>query len=131
MLINEMLEHSRSKTISRALKSMITSPSSFASMRFPVHLESTPFNKGTKPDDPPKNMDKPYHSDSINVITNLDVTCSLNSSYDHLLHLYSPNHSSEPQDTSSVESVEIEFIHESEDLWKIKVFTNRCFPWKP
>ena len=32
----------------------------------------------------------------------------------------SPSHSSEPQDTSSVESVEIEFIHESEEPLETK-----------
>ena len=36
-------------------------------------------------------------------------------SCDAVLHLESPNHSSEPQDTLSVESVEIEFIDESEE----------------
>ena len=43
---------------------------------------------------------------------NVNETCSLDTSCDHLLHLDSPSHSSEPQD---VESVEIEFIHESEE----------------
>ena len=57
-------------------------------------------------------MDKPH----LSSITNLDVTCSLDISCDHLLHLDSPSHSSDPQDTSSVENVEIESIHESEEL---------------
>ena len=45
----------------------------------------------------------------------MDVTCSLDTSCDHLLHLDSPIHSSELQDTSSVESAEIEFIDELEE----------------
>ena len=56
-------------------------------------------------------MDKSH----LSSITNLDVTCSLDTSCDHLLHLDSLSHSSEPQDTSSVESVEIEFVHESKE----------------
>ena len=44
----------------------------------------------------------------------MDVTCSLDTSCDHLLHLDSPSHSSEPQDNISVDSVEIEFLPESE-----------------
>ena len=83
-------------------------------MRFPIILEPTPFKKGTKPDDPPQNVDKPHLSDSISTITNLDVTCTLDTSCDQLLHLYPPSHSSDQQDISSVENVEIEFIHESE-----------------
>ena len=75
-LINEMLEISRSKTSPRALKSMITSISSSVSMRSPIHVEPTPFKKGTKPDDPPQNVDKPHLSVSISTITNLDATCT-------------------------------------------------------
>ena len=45
----------------------------------------------------------------------MSETCSLDTSCDQLLHLDSPSHSSEPHYTSSVESVEIEFIHESEE----------------
>ena len=118
-LINEMLGNSRSKTTLRALKSMITHPSSSASMRSPIHLEPTSFKKAIKPDDPPQDGDTPHLSVSTNSITNLDVTCSLDSSCDHLLHLDSPSHSSEPQDISSAESVEIEFIDESEEPLEI------------
>ena len=111
VLINEMLENPRPMTTPRTLKSKITSPSSSASMRSPIHLELAPFNKGTKSDDPPQDMDISH----LSSITNLDVTCSLDTSYDHLLHLDSHSHSSEPQDTLSVENVEIEFIDESEE----------------
>ena len=90
---------------------MITSPSSSVSMRFPIHLEPTLFKKGTKPDDPPQNVDKPHLRDSISTTTNLDVTCTLDTSCDQQLHLDPPSHSSEPQDISSVENVKIEFIH--------------------
>ena len=44
---------------------------------------------------------------------------SLDTSGDHLLHLGSPILSPELQDTSSVESVEVEFVPE--------FFTNGCF----
>ena len=138
-LINEMFENPRSKTTFRALMYKITPPSSSVSMRSPIHMESTPFKKGTKPDDPPQNVDKPHLSASISTITNLDVTCTLDTSCDHLLHLDSPSHSSEPQDIStdhllhldspshssepqdisSAESVEIEFIDESEEPLEI------------
>ena len=55
----------------------ITPPSSSASMRSPTHVELAPFKKGTKPDDPPQDVDKPHLSASIRTITNLDVTCTL------------------------------------------------------
>ena len=79
-LINEMFENPRSKTIFRALMYKITPPSS--SVRYPIHMEPTPFKKGTKPDDPPQNMDKPHPSASISSITYLDVTCTLDTSCD-------------------------------------------------
>ena len=56
-------------------------------------------------------MDKSH----LSSITNLDVSCSFDTLCDHLLHLDSPNPSSEPQDTPSVESVEIELIDEFEE----------------
>ena len=74
-------------------------------------MEPAPIKKGTKPDDPPQDVDKCH----LSPIANLDITCSLDTSCDHFLHLDSPSHSSEPQDTSSVESVEIEFFDESEE----------------
>ena len=52
-------------------------------------------------------------------MSNFDVACSLDTSWDHLLHLDCPSHSSEPQDISSAESVEIEFIDESEEPLEI------------
>ena len=44
----------------------------------------------------------------------MDVTCTLDTSCDQLLHLDPPSHSSDPQDISSVENVEIEFLPEFE-----------------
>ena len=51
---------------------------------------------------------------STSTTTNLNVTCTLDTSCDHLLHLDSPSLSSELQDNSSVDSVQIEFLPESE-----------------
>ena len=59
-------------------------------------------------------MDKPHLSASISTSTNLDVACTLDTSCDQLLHLDPPSHSSDPQDISSVENVEIEFLPEFE-----------------
>ena len=54
-------------------------------------------------------------SESTSTTTNLNETCSLDTSCDHLLHLDSPSLSSELQDTSSVESIEIEFVPDYEE----------------
>ena len=77
-------------------------------------MEPTPFKKGTKPDDPPQNVDKLHLSATISTITNLDVRCTLDTSRDQLLHLDPPSHSSDPQDISSVQNVEIELPPEFE-----------------
>ena len=73
------------------------------------------FKKGTKSDDPTQNVDISHLSDPTSTTTNLDETYPLDTSCDHLLHLDSPCLSSELQDTSSVDSVEIEFLPESEE----------------
>ena len=77
-------------------------------------MELVPFKKGIKSDDPPQNVDISHLSDPTTTTTNLDETYPLDTSCDHLLHLDSPSLSSELQDTSSVDSVEIEFLPESE-----------------
>ena len=59
-------------------------------------------------------MDISYLNDPTSTTTNLDETYPLDTSCDHLPHLDSPSLSSELQDTSSVDSVEIEFLPESE-----------------
>ena len=78
-----------------------------------MHLEPASFKKDIKPDDPSQDVDNPHLSVSTCTTTNLNETSSLDTSWDRLLHFDSRNHSSEPQDTSSVE---IEFIKESEEL---------------
>ena len=114
-LVNEMLENPRSKTTFGALMHQIKPPSSSAaSMRSPTHLELAPFKKGTKPDDPPQNVDISLLNDPTNTNTRLDETYPLDTLCDHLLHLDSPSRSCELQDTSSVDCVEIEFLPESE-----------------
>ena len=75
------------------------------------------------PDDPPQVVDKSHLSDSSSTTTNLNETCSLDTSYDHLLHLGSPSLSSELQDTSSVENTEIEFVPVFEKLLESNKFS--------
>ena len=113
-LLNGMLENPRSKTTFRAIMYKITPPSSSASMRSPTHVDLNPFKKGIKSDDRPQNVHISHLSDPTSTITNLDETFPLDTSCDHLLHLDSSSLSSELQDTSSVDSVEIEFLPESE-----------------
>ena len=111
-LINEMFENPGYKTPFRGLMYKITPPSS--SVRSPILMKPNPFKKGTKPDDPPQNVNKPHLSASISTITNLDVTSTLDTSCDQLLHFDPHSYSSDPQDTSSDENVEIEFLPEFE-----------------
>ena len=92
----------------------IMPPLPSASMRSPIHVELTPFKKGIKSDDPPQNVDISHLSDPTSTTTNLDETYPLDTSCDNLLHLDSPSLSSEQQDISSIENVEIEFLPESE-----------------
>ena len=67
----------------------------------------------SSPDDPPQDVDKSHLSDSTSTTINLNEKCSLDTSCDHLLHLDSPSLPSELQDTSRVESVEIELVPDS------------------
>ena len=76
-------------------------------------------------DDPCHNVDKSHLSDSTSTTTNLNETCLLDTLCDHLLHLDSPSLSSELQDTSSVESVEIEFVPDFEEPLKSNKFLPR------
>ena len=69
----------------------------------------------SSPDDSPQDVDKSHLNDSTSTTTYLNETCSLDTSCDHLLHLDSPSFSSELQHTSSVESVDIEFVPDSEE----------------
>ena len=68
-------------------------------------------------------MDKSHLSDSTSTTTNLNETCSLDTSCDHLIHLDSPSLSSELQDTSSVESDEIECVPDFEEPMESNKFS--------
>ena len=80
----------------------------------PTTIQTSVIKKGIKPVDPPQNVATSHLRDPISTTTNLDETCPLDTSCDYLLHLDSPSLSSELQDNSSVDSVEIEFLPESE-----------------
>ena len=56
----------------------------------------------------------PHLKDPISTATNLDEAYILDTLCDHLHHLDSPSLSSELQDNSSVDRIEIEFLPESE-----------------
>ena len=61
-------------------------------------------------------MDKSCHlGDSTSTTNSLNETCSLDTSGDHQLHLDSPSLLSDLPDTSSVESVEVEFVPDVEE----------------
>ena len=70
---------------------------------------------GSSSVDPPQDVDKSHLTDSTSTTINLNETCSLDTLCDHLLHFDSPSISSELQDTSSVESVEIKFVPDFEE----------------
>ena len=91
----------------------------------PVH----PSDISPSPDDPPQDMDESHLSNLTSTTNNLNETCSLDTSCDHLLYLDSPSLSSELQDTSSVTSVHIEFFLIFRNLWKVSSFPNRCFQY--
>ena len=80
----------------------------------PTIIQTSVIKNGIKAIQPPKNVATSHLKDPICTTTNLDEACPLDTSYDHLLHLDSPSLSSEPQDNSSVDSVEIELLPESE-----------------
>ena len=80
----------------------------------PTTIQTSVIKKGIKPDEPPTNVASSHLKDPISTTTNLDEACPLDTSCDHLLHLDSPSHSSELQDNSSVDSVGIELLPESE-----------------
>ena len=73
------------------------------------------------PDDPPQDVDISHLRASTSTTTNLNETCSLDTSCDHLLLLDSLSLSSELQDASSVESVEIEFVPDFEEPLEVGV----------
>ena len=115
-LAKEVLKNHNAQTFLRTPTSNSTSPSSYASMKPSIHWEHTSFKKGSKPDDPPQDVDKFRPIVSSSTTTILNDTCPLHTSYEHPVHLDSPSLSSEPQDTSIVESTEPESITDSDDL---------------
>ena len=80
----------------------------------PYTIQTSVIKKGIKPVEPSQNVATSHLKYPISTTTNLDEACSLDTSCDHLLHLDSPSLSSELQDNSSVDSVEIEFLPESQ-----------------
>ena len=80
----------------------------------PTTIQTSVIKKGIKPDEPPQNVATSHLKDPISTTTNLDEACPLDTSCDHLLHLDSASLSSELQDNSNVDSVEIDLLPESE-----------------
>ena len=117
-LINE---NPRFQRPPRSPMSNSTSPSPSALMRSPIHLDFASFKKCIKPYEPPQYVDKSHLSDptSTSTTTNLNETCSLDTSCDHLLHFDSPSLSSELQDNSIVGSTEPESVPDLEDLLQL------------
>ena len=99
-LVNAGMEYHEPQIILGISLPNSTSPPSPAPMRSPIHLESTP-------------------CDSTSTTTLLNKTCPLNTSCDHLPHLYHPNISSELTDNSSIGSTEPESILDSEELLQL------------
>ena len=81
----------------------------------PTIIQTSVIKKGIKQDKPPQSVATSHQKDPISTTTNLDETCPLDTSCDHLIHLDSPSLSSETQDNSSVDSIEIDFLPESEE----------------
>ena len=81
----------------------------------------------SSPDDPPQDVEKSHLSDSTSTTTNLNETCSLDTSCEHLLHLDSPSLPSELQDTSSIATVNIEFVPDFEQPLEINNFHQQMF----
>ena len=80
----------------------------------PTTVQTSVIKKSIKPDEPPQNVATSHQKDPIRTTNNLDEACPLDTSCDCLPQLYSPSLSSELQDNSSVGSVEIELLPESE-----------------
>ena len=81
----------------------------------PTIIQTSVIKNGIKPDEPPQNVATSHLKDPISTTIILDEACTLDTSYSHLPHLDSPSLSSELQDNSSVDSIEIEFLPESEE----------------
>ena len=131
-LVNEKLENHGSKKYSSKRVKVINHKPTVAPIKVPTATQTSGNNpndtpitvptiiqtsvikNGIKPDEPPQNVATSHLKDCISTTINLDEACTLDTSYAHLLHWDSPSLSSEQQDNSSVDSVEIEFLPESE-----------------
>ena len=80
----------------------------------PTIIQASVIKNGIKRDEPSQNVAKSHLEDPISTTTNLDETYPLNAPCQLLPILESPSFSSEIQDYSSVDSVEMEFLPESE-----------------
>ena len=99
--------------VSTAIQTSDTNPND-TPITVPTTIQTSVIKEGIKPDEPIKNVATSHLKGPISTTTNLDEACPLGTSCDHLIHLDSPSLSSELQDNSSVDSVEIEFLPESE-----------------
>ena len=81
----------------------------------PTTIQTSVIKKGIKPVDPLQNVATSHLRDPISTTTNLDEPYHLDTSCDPLRHLDSPSLSSELQYNSNADSVEIEFLPESEE----------------
>ena len=131
-LVEEVLEnHGSQKYSSNRVKAVNTKPTDTPSkvqtniqtscnnprdtpITVPTIIKTSVIKKGIKPDKPPQNVVTSHLNDPISTTANLNEACPLDPSCDHLLPLDSPSLSSELQDSSSVDSVEIELLPESE-----------------
>ena len=131
-LINEKLDNHRSQTTSsKRIKVVKPKPTNTPSkvpsaiqisvnnpndtpITVPTTIQTSVIKKGINPVDPPQNVATSHLEDPISTITNLDEAYPLDASCELLPILESPSLSSELQDYSSVDSVEIEFLPESE-----------------
>ena len=131
-LVNEKLEnHGSQTTSSKRVKLVNPKPTDTPSkvptaiqtsgnntndtpITVPTTIQTSVIKKGIKPDEPPQNVATSHLKDPISTTTNLDEACPLDTSCDHLPHLDSPSLSSELQDNSIVDSVEILLLPESE-----------------
>ena len=126
-LVNEKLENHGSQKYSSKRVNVVNHNPTDTPIKVPTAIQTsgaTPFTvptiirisvikKGIKPDEPPQNVATSHLKDPTSTTTNLDEACPPDTSCDHLLHLDSPSLSSELQDNSSFDSVEIELLPES------------------
>ena len=73
----------------------------------------------SSPEKSSQDVDESHLIDSTSTTTNLNETCSLDTSCDHLLHLDSHSLSSELQDTSIVENTETGSVPDFKDLLQL------------